>query len=151
MARVIKQECPRARWVRLLIGWFFLCSEILANPKLLLLDLSLLIKKLAEVAGKFLPISCLSTSKRFAACVQEDKYCFSHRFFHPRVESTLVLRRLAVTDVFARGFMRTEMNSDMELNQISVDIVMLTQDVSMSPISLALFIRFHKNTTIHHD
>lgn len=43
------------------------------------------------------------------------------------------------------------MNSDMELNRISVDIAMLTQDVSMSPISLLLFIRFHKNEAICHD
>lgn len=72
---------------------------------------------------------------------QEDKYCFRHRFFHPYMESSLILRRLSVTDVFPRIFM----NSDMELNQISVDIVTPTQDVSMSPISLVLFIRRHKN------
>lgn len=67
------------------------------------------------------------------------------------MESTLALRRLGVTDVFPRIFMWTEMNSDMELNRISVDIAMLTQDVSMSPISLLLFIRFHKNEAICHD
>lgn len=67
------------------------------------------------------------------------------------MESTLILRRLGVTDVFPRVFMRTEMNSDMEVNQISVDIVTLTQDVSMSPISLLLFIGLHKNGAIRHD
>lgn len=82
---------------------------------------------------------------------QEDKYCFSHQFFHPYMESALILRRLGVTDVFPHIFMWSEMNSDVELNQISVDIVTLTQDVSMSPISLVLFIRFHKNGAIRHD
>lgn len=82
---------------------------------------------------------------------QEGKYCFSHQFFHPYMESTLILCRPGVTDVFPYIFMWTEMNSDVELNQISVDIVTLTQDVSMSPISLVLFIRFHKNGAIRHD
>lgn len=93
------------------------------------------------------------TSKLFTACMhaQGDKYCFSHRFFHPYMGSTLFLRGLGVTDVFPRIFMWTEMNSDMELNQISVDIVTLTQDVSTSPISLVLFIRLHKNRAIRHD
>lgn len=49
-----------------------------------------------------------------------------------------------MTDAFPSIFVQTEMNSEVEQNQIRVDTATLTQDVSTSPIGLLLFIRFHK-------
>lgn len=50
----------------------------------------------------------------------------------------------SMTDALPSIFVQTEMNSEVEQNQISMDTATLTQDVSTSPIGLLLFIRFHK-------
>lgn len=124
--------------------WLFIfCREVFAqrNEK----------KKLV----KFSPLSTSVHPTSSLIRAQGASYCSSHLYFHPFMESALIfiymLRVLSVTDDFVCVFVQTEMNSDVELNQISVDIATPTQDVSMSPISLVLFIRFHKNGVICHD
>ena len=64
VARVIKQECPRARWVRLLIGWSFSLSWDIRLPKVVNFDLCLLIKKkkkkkLQKLLVNFSPLATL--------------------------------------------------------------------------------------------
>lgn len=136
VTRVIKLECPRAWWCcSWLVGVFFLILSHLKN------------KNLQTLLAK-LPICHIWTSKLVPAhshrklIMFQPSLCPSLYGINPHLH--IFASSANMTDAFPSIFVRTEMNSEVEQNQISVDAAMLTQDVSMSPIGLLLFIRFHK-------
>lgn len=137
VARVIKQECPRAWWRRAwLVGVF---CVILSNLKHKNLQQMLLAKlSICHIwTSQLVPAHNHGKLIMFRPSLRPSLYGIS-RHLHIFASSA------SMTDAFPSIFVQTEMNSEVEQNQISVDTATLTQDVSTSPIGLLLFIGFHK-------